>query len=253
MLNTHLNRTPMTRVAGFAIVVALAAVTIPLAGLVASAQSSTASFSGSLVDAVGKILPDTTLILTNAQSKEQKKIKSDGTAHFAVAGLTAGDYALEAARPGFNTSQGRVTLEAGQNLVRDVALQVGDIHETISIYSGSAPSALRPRAKMPDQTGLDTCTPPSVGGEIIPPLKLSDHKPVYPSRQRAGGAGAKVEIDSRIGIDGFVRDFRLTSPADPDFANALIDAVKQWQFTQTKLDCVPVEVNMHVSATFVPQ
>jgi hypothetical protein len=243
----------MTRVAGFAIAVALAAVTIPLAGLVASAQSSTASFSGSLVDAVGKILPDTTLILMNRQTGEKKEIKSDGTGHFAFAGLAAGDYSLEATRIGFNTSQGRVTLEAGQTLIRDVALQVGDLHETISIYGGMAPSAPGTRAKMPNQAGLDTCTPPTVGGEIIAPMKLSDHKPVYPPRQQAAGVGARVEIDTRIGVDGFARDFRLTAPADQDFVNALIDAVKQWQFSQTKLDCVPVEVTMHVSATFVAQ
>ena len=254
MLNTHLNRTPITRLAGIAIAVALAAVTIPLAGLVASAQSSTASFSGVLVDAVGHILPDTTLILTNVQSKEKKEITSDGTAHFAFRGLAAGDYTLEATRPGFNTSQGRVTLEAGQTLVRDVALQIGDIHETITIYGAGSPSPAKPRAaKMISQSGIESCTPPEVGGEIIPPMKLADRKPVYPPQQQAAGVGAKVEIDSRIGIDGFVKDFRLTAPADPEFANALIDAVKLWQFSQTKLDCVPVEVTMHVTASFVVQ
>jgi beta-lactamase regulating signal transducer with metallopeptidase domain len=255
MLNTHLVRTPLTRAAGVAIAIALAAITIPLAGLVASAQSTTASFSGVLVDAVGRIMPDTTLILTNVQSKEKKDIKSDATAHFAFAGLAAGDYTLEATRPGFNTSQGRIALEAGQNLVRDVALQVGDLHETITIYGGgpAAPPAKPKAAKMINQSGIDACTPPIVGGEIVPPMKLADRKPIYPPAQQAAGAGAKVEIDTRIGIDGFTKDFRLAAPADPDFVNALIDAVKQWQFSQTKLDCVPVEVTMHVTANFVVQ
>jgi hypothetical protein len=256
MLNTHLNRTPITRAAGLAIAVALAAVTLPLAGLVASAQSSTASFSGVLVDAVGRIMPDTTLILANAQSKEKKNVTSDGTAHFAFAGLAAGDYTLEATRPGFNTSQGRVSLEAGQNLVRDVALQVGDLEEMITIYGGgpAAQSPAKPKAaKMINQSSIDACTPPSVGGEIVPPVKLADRKPIYPPNQQAAGVGAKVTIDTRIGIDGLTKDFRQTSPADADFVNALVDAVKQWQFSQTKLDCVPVEVTMHVTASFVMQ
>jgi beta-lactamase regulating signal transducer with metallopeptidase domain len=253
MLNTQSVRTPLTRAAGVVIALALAAITIPLAGLVASAQSSTASFSGVLVDAVGRIMPDTTLILTNVQSKEKRDIKSDATAHFAFAGLAAGDYTLEATRAGFNTSQGRVALEAGQNLVRDVALQVGDLHETITIYGGGpSPSPAKPKAaKMINQSGIEACTPPIVGGEIVPPMKLADRKPIYPPAQQAAGAGAKVEIDTRIGIDGFPKDFRLAAPADPDFVNALIDAVKQWQFSQTKLDCVPVEVTMHVTASFV--
>ena len=48
-----------------------------------------------------------------------------------------------------------------------------------------------------------------------------------------------------------MKDFRPTAPADADFVNALIDALHQWQFTQTRLDGVPVEVVMHVSAHFV--
>ena len=255
MLNTQSVRTPLTRVAGVAIALVLTAITIPLAGLVASAQSSTASFSGVLVDAVGRILPDTTLVLTNTQSKERKEIKSDATAHFGFSGVAAGDYTLEVTRPGFKTTQGRVSLEAGQTLVRDVALQIGDIHETISVYGGgpSAPPAKPKAAKMIDQSGIEACTPPAVGGEIVPPMKLADRKPIYPPNQQAAGVSAKVEIDARIGIDGFTKDFRLTAPADPDFVNALIDAVKQWQFSKTKLDCVPVEVTMHVTASFVVQ
>jgi beta-lactamase regulating signal transducer with metallopeptidase domain len=255
MLNTHSVRTPLTRAAGVAIAIALTAITLPLAGLVASAQSSTASFSGVLVDAVGRIMPDTTLVLVNVQSKEKKQISSDATAHFAFAGLAAGDYTLEATRMGFNTSQGRITLEAGQNLVRDVALQVGDLQETITIYGGgpAQPPAKPKAAKTINQPSIDACTPPSVGGEIVPPVKLADRKPIYPPNQQAAGVGAKVTIDTRIGIDGLTKDFRQTSPADPDFVNALVDAVKQWQFSQTKLDCVPVEVTMHVLANFVVQ
>jgi beta-lactamase regulating signal transducer with metallopeptidase domain len=254
MLNTHLDRTPITFRTAVAVAAALAAMTIPLAGLTASAQSSTASFSGVLVDAVGHILPDTTLILTDAHSAEKHEVSSDATAHFRFTGLPAGDYSLEARRIGFATAQGRVTLEAGQNLVRDVALQVGELHETIRITGSSASAAspaVRPRAiKMQNQPGLDSCTPSAVGGEITPPTKLTDHRPLYPPKQQAEGIGAQVEIDGRIGTDGLVKDFRLTAPADQDFVNALIDAVRQWQFTQTKLDCVPVEVNMHISARF---
>jgi hypothetical protein len=43
----------------------------------------------------------------------------------------------------------------------------------------------------------------------------------------------------------------IREPAEPDFVNALIDAVHQWRFTQTRLDGVPVEVVIHVSARFV--
>ena len=89
-----------------------------------------------------------------------------------------------------------------------------------------------------------------MGGEIIPPVKLAHHMPVYPPKQQAAGVGARVEIDARIGTDGLLKDFRLASPADQDFVNAVLDALRQWRFSQTRLDCVPVEVAMHVIATF---
>jgi len=256
MLNSHLNHAPITRTAGLAVAAALAAVTIPLAGLAASAQAGGASFSGALVDAVGRILPDTTLILTNAQTKEKREAKSDATAHFAFTGLPAGDYSLEATRLGFATSQGRVTLEAGQNLVRDVALQVGELHETLGIVgSNTAGSPAQPFARTrpagtPSQTGIDSCTPSTVGGEIVPPVKLAHRMPVYPPKQQAAGVGARVEIDARIGTDGLMKDFRLTTPVDQEFVKAVLDALRLWRFSQTRLDCVPVEVAMHISATF---
>jgi hypothetical protein len=39
----------------------------------------------------------------------------------------------------------------------------------------------------------------------------------------------------------------------PDSVNALIDAVRQWRFTQTRLEGVPVEVVLHVSAHFAAE
>jgi beta-lactamase regulating signal transducer with metallopeptidase domain len=257
MLNARLNRAPISRSACAGIVIAVLGISVPIAGLVASAQSGPATFSGSLVDAVGRILPDTTLVLANMVTKEKRQTESDQAGHFVFADLTAGDYLLEANKPGFATSQGRISLEAGQNLVRQVALQVGSLSETIHLTaspggSGSAAPTVRtaPRRSVSDQPELDPCSQSSLGGCITQPVKLRDVKPVYPPRQRDAGIGAQIEIDARIGTDGFMKDFRLAAPADPDFVNATIDALRQWLFSQTRLDGVPVEVNMHVSVSF---
>lgn len=195
MLNTHLVRTPLTRAAGLVIAIALVAITIPLAGA-ASAQSTTASFSGSLIDAVGRILPDTMLTLTSAQTNEKRDLTSDPTGHFAVAGLAAGDYLLDAKRPGFATSQGRVTLEAGQNLVRDVALQVGALNETITVTAVPGSSTATPgrarTVKTPSQPEYDACSQSPVGGCIVQPTKIADRRPIYPAKQRNAGVSGKV-------------------------------------------------------------
>ena len=38
--------------------------------------------------------------------------------------------------------------------------------------------------------------------------------------------------------------------SEQDFVQATIDAVKQWRFTPTYLDGVPIEVDMKVTAHF---
>ena len=54
-----------------------------------------------------------------------------------------------------------------------------------------------------------------------------------------------------IGRDGSVASIRvLTAQEHPDFAVAAVDAVRQWVFTPTLLNGVPVEVVMTVSLTF---
>ncbi|HWW89087.1 MAG TPA: M56 family metallopeptidase [Vicinamibacterales bacterium] len=258
MLNTHQNRTPITWATGLPIAALLVAVTIPLAGVIASAQASSASFSGALMDAVGGSLPNTALVVINQLTNEQHAINSDQAGHFAFSGLPAGDYVLQVDRPGFAITQGHVTLDAGQHLVRDVALQVGELQETITItgstQNGSVaqPPVKRQAVRIPEPT-MDSCAPSGIGGAITQPKKIADVKPVYPSNQLAAGAGALVKIDTRIGTDGLPKDFRVAAPANQDFVNALVDAVSQWRFTQTKLDCVPVEVTMHVSANFLVQ
>jgi beta-lactamase regulating signal transducer with metallopeptidase domain len=255
MLNARLNRTPITRSACIVTVIALLAVAIPIAGLVASAQTAGAAFSGSLVDAIGRILPDVPLALSNVETRQQHEARSDEAGHFSFAGLPAGEYLLEARKAGFATTQGRLTLGTGQNLQRDVALQIGSIQETITIARPSIVGAggSRARSAAASQPEVDPCSQSLVGGCIQPPRKLVDVRPQYPPRQWEGGIAGDVEVDGRIGTDGFLKELRLAVPADPDFATAALEAIGQWRFTPTHLDGVMVETAIHVTAHFIAE
>ena len=57
-------------------------------------------------------------------------------------------------------------------------------------------------------------------------------------------------MDGRIGTDGFIKELRVIAPADPDFASATVEALREWQFTPTRLDGVPVETDIHVHVKF---
>ena len=95
---------------------------------------------------------------------------------------------------------------------------------------------------------MDPCSQSPVGGCITPPTKIRDKRPIYPPNRK--GSNVKLELDTRIGTDGFVKDIRAVAPADAEFANAAAEGVRQWRFTQTRLDGVPVEVRMRVHVTF---
>jgi TonB family protein len=91
-----------------------------------------------------------------------------------------------------------------------------------------------------------------VGGNIDPPKKIRDVRPVYPPDAAAARAGGIVIMEAKIATDGTVRDPRILRSA-PMFDQAALDAVRQWIFTPTLLNGSPVEVIMTVTVNFPAQ
>ena len=60
-----------------------------------------ATLSGSVLDQTNRVITNTTLVLTNAQTRAKYEVHSDSTGRFEFVGLPAGGYELEATRPGF--------------------------------------------------------------------------------------------------------------------------------------------------------
>jgi len=98
------------------------------------------------------------------------------------------------------------------------------------------------------QADVDPCSLSPVGGCVTQPTKVRDVKPRYPQNRR--GSDATLVLEGRIGTDGFLKDLRVLAPADADFATAALAAIRQWQFTPTRLDGVPMEVPMRVNVKF---
>ena len=90
-----------------------------------------------------------------------------------------------------------------------------------------------------------------MGGNIRPPTKTKDVKPIYPESMREAGREGVVSIDAVIGRDGSVTAARVTSAqVHPELASAALVAVRQWKFTPTLLNGGPVDVVMTVSVAF---
>jgi len=105
---------------------------------------------------------------------------------------------------------------------------------------------------------MDLAPPPEpqravrVGGDIQPPVKVRDAAPAYPEIARAARVQGIVIIEATIGPDGAVKDAKVLRSI-PLLDQAALDAVRQWVFTPTLLNGVPVPVIMTVTVQFTLQ
>ena len=76
--------------------------------------------------------------------------------------------------------------------------------------------------------------------------------PIYPPIAQSARVQGVVIIEATIGPDGRVKDAKVLRSI-PLLDQAALDAVKQWQFTPTLLNGVPVPVIMTVTVNFTLQ
>lgn len=241
MLNPRLNRTALSRRAACLTAVLLVAVALPVAALRA-AQGAPATLSGSIYDPTGAVLPGVEVTLEDAQQLRWQAT-TNAAGRFEFPGAPAGSYVLTASLPGFRSLRHEFALRSARDWDRAVTLQVGAVQETIHVSAQrvAAPPVLQPRGPQPIR----------IGGNIRPPRKTEDVRPVYPMSMREAGREGVVFLDAIIGRDGTVTSVRvLTAHVHPDFALAAADAVRQWRFSPTLLNGQPVEVVMTVTVEF---
>jgi protein TonB len=94
--------------------------------------------------------------------------------------------------------------------------------------------------------------PIRVGDTLRAPLKVRDVKPVYPPIAQSARVQGVVIIEATISPDGQVTTARILRSV-PLLDQAAIDAVRQWQFTPTLLNGVPVPVIMTITIHFTLQ
>jgi protein TonB len=96
---------------------------------------------------------------------------------------------------------------------------------------------------------LDGRTPIRVGGNIAAPRKIRDMRPVYPAEAIQERVTGIVIIEATIGTDGRVAGARVIRSV-PLLDDAALNAVRQWQYTPTRLNGVLTPVVMSVTVPF---
>jgi TonB family protein len=261
MLSRHRNRGRITRRARLITVM----VTVSTAVLVAAVglAQTFSTFSGTALDPTNRFLPGVTLALTNVQTGAKHEVQTNQQGRFEFVGLPPGNYAWAAQLPGFATLEGSITV-VGSDVQQNIGLQVGSLQETITVVGSSKPSVATTSNPRIDVEGFRQkelsriCaggrgkpgTGAEIGGNLKAPRKLADFRPRYPERLIASNIGGVVVLDAIIDTEGDVRLVSVVSSPHPDLAAAAEDAVRQWRFSSTILNCTAVEVAMRVTANF---
>jgi TonB family protein len=255
MLNSRVDRKPVTPLTALAVMAALVTITIPIAGLSVFAQTRFATVSGTATDETGAVLVNATLALSNVRTQAKYEVRTDQSGAFEFVGLPAGDYAFEARIVGFEQLREDVTVGVGESLQKNVALKIGTVQETITVTADREqpdPSRQGSRVVTARAPRPRPCPNPAVGGCIGPPLKVKDVRPIYPAALRGSAMQGTVSIEGQIGADGLMKDMRVVSSPHPAFERAALDAVGEWEFTPTTLNGRVVDTRIKVSVSFAP-
>lgn len=131
---------------------------------------------------------------------------------------------------------------------------ISDPVETADLGVGVIPGGV--------EGGVDTLAPPPPpppaeqptrvvrsGDGVRPPQKVHDVAPVYPAIAIAARVQGVVIVQATIGTDGQVVDATVLRSI-PLLDQAALEAVRQWRYTATRLNGVPVAVVMTVTVNF---
>jgi protein TonB len=127
-----------------------------------------------------------------------------------------------------------------------VASMAGAV-ETVEIAPEAAavPGASRELGPVQQQAS----GPLRVGGDVAPPIKIRDVRPIYPEMAREAKVVGVVIIEAVISSTGEVEDAHVLR-GNPMLDDAALDAVRQWRYTPPLLNGQPVSIIMTVAVNF---
>lgn len=193
----------------------------------ADMEAAHAAVDRAATERAGQYAPESLKAAQDARAALDAEVKAqdgmwfksyDRTRELAVAAKAAGDKAAADAVAGKAKADAMAAKEAKEK----------------------ANAAARARAKV---------APMRIGGQIKAPQKVKDVRPVYPAIAQSARVTGAVTIEATIGPDGKVMDAKVMRSI-PLLDQAALDAVRQWEYTPTLLNGVPVPVVITVTINF---
>ena len=239
MLNTTLARKRPTWRAVALVTCVILGVTVSAASFRAREQAGPMPLTGVAYDMTGGVLPEVGVVLEDADGV-RKTATTDRDGRFDLGVVAPGGYTLKSTLMGFASITQALTLQDARQWEQSITLQVGTLQEVITVTD-----------QRPSGAPIMQRAPVRIGGNIKPPRKTEDVRPIYPQAMREAGLEGFVPLAALIDVEGRVSSVRLIgSNVHPELARAAVDAVRQWRFTPTLLNGEAVEVFMNVTVRF---
>ena len=134
-----------------------------------------------------------------------------------------------------------------QRMLINAATVIGQLRSNRTLLGG--PTPVQVPAPTPPPPAVDASRPLRVAGGVTEPKKIKDVKPVYPPIAETARISGVVIAEIVIDTNGDVRDARILRSI-PMLDQAALDAIRQWRYTPTTLNGVPVELVMTVTVSF---
>ena len=248
MLNHRLNHAPLTRVGRSVSALALLLLTLSVA---AFAQGSFGSVYGVVVDPMDRLLPGDDHHRDRPATAGEARGRDGSRCAIRADGVPAGAYAIEAKIPGFLPPDEVCDRERRRRSSAISELEIGTLQETITVTGQpgtiGACAVGAGRACAPRHSARARASSRRSGGTCGRRTRSEDVRPIYP------GVDGHVTLDARIGTNGSVVEVLVVKSDRPELEAPAIAAVSQWEFDETLLNCVPVEVRMNVDVDFRPE
>ncbi|HEX4138325.1 MAG TPA: carboxypeptidase-like regulatory domain-containing protein [Bryobacteraceae bacterium] len=110
-----------------------------LSASAAFGQTGLVTVTGTITDPAGAVVPNAPISVKNTETGQVYTATSSGTGNYAVAQLPIGACNLSVAAPGFKTYEhDNFHLSADQTLREDIALQVGQASESVTVSADAS-------------------------------------------------------------------------------------------------------------------
>jgi TonB family protein len=179
---------------------------------------------------------------------------TDGAGQYAAESLKAAQDARAALDAELKAQEGKWVKSYDKTKELAVAAKAAGDKAAADAVAGKEKAAVAAKAKADAAAARAKAmmAPVRIGGQIRAPKKIKDVKPVYPAIAQSARVAGAVTIEATIGADGKVIDAKVVRSI-PLLDQAALDAVRQWEYTPTLLNGVPVPVLVTVTINFTRQ